>query len=232
MSPRVTPKNRIPDIVSAAVTVFSRRGFRLTQMDEIAREANVSKATLYYYFKNKNHLFQYILENVEIEDGENLPAPETVPSLSEEELLQSLKDRLKEGSRVRAIDRFLRKRTGDIDLEGELTEILGQMMDILEKNRIPIVILEKSAYEFPELAEVYDKYARRQALRQFEKYLTSRVQLGVVRPLNSAALTARLILESLAWFGFKQPRVTSLPLYPKAEILPDFVALLFHGLKA
>ena len=76
MSPRVMPEDRIPNIIRAAATVFSRRGYRLTQMEEIAKEADVSKATLYYYFRGKIDLFYYLLENGVPEDGTVVPAPE------------------------------------------------------------------------------------------------------------------------------------------------------------
>jgi hypothetical protein len=72
MSPRVTPENRIPDIIRAAIAVFGHKGYRLAQMDEIAREADISKATLYYYFKSKLHLFYYILV-AGTEDEETAP---------------------------------------------------------------------------------------------------------------------------------------------------------------
>ena len=89
---RLTPKNRIPDMIKAAVQVFSRKGYRLTQMEEIAKGANISKATLYYYFKNKAHLFHYILENGVPEESEiPPPPPETASSTTEFDLLELLK---------------------------------------------------------------------------------------------------------------------------------------------
>jgi hypothetical protein len=50
-------------IVKAAVTVFGSKGFRLALMEEIAEEAGVSAGTIYNHFKNKVHLFSYILQN-------------------------------------------------------------------------------------------------------------------------------------------------------------------------
>ena len=40
-------------ISSAAATLFSEKGVEHTSMDEIAKQAGYSKATLYVYFKNK-----------------------------------------------------------------------------------------------------------------------------------------------------------------------------------
>ena len=121
MSPRVTPRNRIPDMIKAAVLVFSRKGYRLTQMEEIAKEANISKATLYYYFKNKAHLFHYILENGVPEESETPPPPpKTASSTTEFDLLELLKRRLRRDTRLASIRSILNKEGSDIDIEKEL----------------------------------------------------------------------------------------------------------------
>lgn len=51
---RITRENRILD---AALKVFSSTGFSAATMDDIAREAGLSKPTLYQYFEAKNTLF-------------------------------------------------------------------------------------------------------------------------------------------------------------------------------
>lgn len=232
MSPRVMPKNRIRDIVRAAGDVFSRRGYRLAQMEEIAREAGVSKATLYYYFKSKIHLFYYLFENGVPDENELISPPVDVAPISEGDLLEMLKSRLKKRSRLASISNFLKGEPEDIDVEGEVAQILREMWELFERNQVQIVILEKSAFEFPELARVYDKYARQQVLRQLEQYLASRARLGVIRRPNSIPATARFMLETLALFGFKQAgdHFSSVR-YSKAETLPDLVSIFANGLK-
>ena len=44
-------------IVRAAIEVFSKNGFRNSNISEIARKANVAEGTIYQYFKNKEDLF-------------------------------------------------------------------------------------------------------------------------------------------------------------------------------
>ena len=231
MSPRVMPENRIADIVRAAASVFSRKGYRLSQMEEIAKEANVSKATLYYYFKSKIHLFYYLLENGVPEDGVSVPPPEDFPRVSERDMLQLLQKRLKRRSQLKSIAGFLKSVPEKIDLEQELMEILGEMWELQERHRIQIIVLEKSADEFPELAEVFDKYARREVLRQLERYIESRMRLGVTRPLTSIPTIARMIIELLAWFSWKQIGAPNTPHFPKAETLPEMVLIFANGLK-
>lgn len=47
---------------AAAEVVFARRGFEDATMQEIAREAGCATGTLYLYFRNKEELFQAIME--------------------------------------------------------------------------------------------------------------------------------------------------------------------------
>src|SRR5688572_24532741 len=46
-------------ILQAAATTFRRRGFAATGMRDIAREAELSAANLYYYFPSKGSLLTY-----------------------------------------------------------------------------------------------------------------------------------------------------------------------------
>src|SRR5258708_12860867 len=43
--------------IRTAEELFKKVGFRAVTMELVAREANVAKATLYSYFKNKDELF-------------------------------------------------------------------------------------------------------------------------------------------------------------------------------
>ncbi|MGQ0676505.1 MAG: TetR/AcrR family transcriptional regulator [Rhodospirillales bacterium] len=67
-------------ILEAAGRLFLRQGFEATTMDAIAREAGVSKATVYAHAKNKQELFAGIVNarvaliyrSVELQDAEAL----------------------------------------------------------------------------------------------------------------------------------------------------------------
>jgi AcrR family transcriptional regulator len=47
-------------IVEAAGIIFSRYGFKKTTMDDIAFAAGKGKSSLYYYFKNKEEVFEAV----------------------------------------------------------------------------------------------------------------------------------------------------------------------------
>jgi len=50
-------------IIAVAEDVFVRKGYNTTSMDDIAAEAQFSKATLYRYFKSKSDIFKNIILN-------------------------------------------------------------------------------------------------------------------------------------------------------------------------
>ncbi|WML47130.1 TetR/AcrR family transcriptional regulator [Neobacillus sp. PS3-34] len=55
---------RINGIKNATIRVYASKGFLGTQMDEIAKEAGLAKGLLYYYFKSKTDLFQYVFKEL------------------------------------------------------------------------------------------------------------------------------------------------------------------------
>jgi AcrR family transcriptional regulator len=57
-------------IIEGARKVFLDLGFDGASMGEIARAAGVSKGTLYVYFADKNRLFEAIVEEENLEQGE------------------------------------------------------------------------------------------------------------------------------------------------------------------
>jgi TetR/AcrR family transcriptional repressor of mexJK operon len=53
---------KFDQVIDGAKAVFLREGFEGASVDEIARDAGVSKATLYSYFPDKQHLFLAVLQ--------------------------------------------------------------------------------------------------------------------------------------------------------------------------
>jgi AcrR family transcriptional regulator len=59
---RLTGEERRVAILDSALTVFSRRGYHASSIDDIAREAGVSKALIYEHFVSKQDLYAELLE--------------------------------------------------------------------------------------------------------------------------------------------------------------------------
>lgn len=60
--PRMTAEARRTRLIAAAETMFLRKGYHATTMDDIAREAGMSKKTVYQVCTTKLALFQAFLE--------------------------------------------------------------------------------------------------------------------------------------------------------------------------
>ena len=73
-------------VIEAARKLFHRFGFKKVSMDEIAREAGVTKKTIYMYFGSKEELLKYFIQEeisnmekiVEKVEAQNLDFFETV----------------------------------------------------------------------------------------------------------------------------------------------------------
>ena len=59
---RRRPPDRLPKIIDAAIEVFIRKGYRRTQMSDVARAAGVSQGSLYNYVESKDALFYLIID--------------------------------------------------------------------------------------------------------------------------------------------------------------------------
>src|SRR6266699_2471586 len=64
MGSRGRPEESRAAILDAAVREFSREGVAGARTDAIARAARVNKALLYYYFKDKEALYNAVLDQV------------------------------------------------------------------------------------------------------------------------------------------------------------------------
>lgn len=59
-------------ILDGAWRVFSRQGFDAASMNDITREAGVSKGTIYVYFRNKEDLFAALIDQHRLRFAESL----------------------------------------------------------------------------------------------------------------------------------------------------------------
>jgi AcrR family transcriptional regulator len=78
--------DRRGSILDAAVSCFARYGYRRTTMDEVAREAGISRAALYLYFENKESLFRAISASIDEKLLASAEAAATRPGSLEQRL--------------------------------------------------------------------------------------------------------------------------------------------------
>jgi hypothetical protein len=91
-------------------------------------------------------------------------------------------------------------------------------------------MLERSARELPEMADLLNAGIRAPVLAALTEYLAARAEAGTLRRTPDTAATARLVLETLTWFArhrFSDPDGAAIP----ADVAEDAaVDALVHAL--
>ncbi len=75
-APRLRRTARREPIIAAATEAFARTGFSATSLDDIAREARVSRAILYRHFDSKADLYRAVLDRARQRLVNAVPGPE------------------------------------------------------------------------------------------------------------------------------------------------------------
>ena len=76
-------EDRPEEILNAALELFTEKGFAATRMDDVAKNAGISKGTLYNYFESKESIFYAVVQEMvspEIEKVEAMVASYTGPT--------------------------------------------------------------------------------------------------------------------------------------------------------
>jgi AcrR family transcriptional regulator len=190
---------RLDELLRAAVRVFSRCGYRRTQMADVAREMGVSSGTVYNYVESKEALFHLLVERGFAAGGPGEVAlPVRTPARGA--TLELLRRRLVDEFRVPALETALaRKRV--TDARGELEAVVRDLYRSVADNREGIVLLERSAVEWPELAALFYQGMRREYLARIERYLRARIAAGHLRRVPDVTAAARLVNETIAWMA-------------------------------
>jgi AcrR family transcriptional regulator len=103
-------------LMEAALSVFSRFGFRKTSMEEIAQAAQVSRQALYHHFATKEDLFRATVEHAMAQNVGNARA-------ALDDRTQPLETRL-----IRAVDEWMGRYVGMIGAgASDLAEVGGML---------------------------------------------------------------------------------------------------------
>jgi AcrR family transcriptional regulator len=208
----VTNKHeRLPELIAAAVRVFTREGYRSARMSAVAAEMGVTEAALYRYVDGKEALFvlaiRYALLLEDLPAGElpqsELPRyqfPLSAAPLSEtvREVREFIAEVVPFGTLAAALSGSV---PGAEGAAAELEKILRELYELESRTREAADMLERSARELPELADLLSTGFYRPVLTALTSYLSLRAEAGLLRRTPDPAATARLVLETLTWFA-------------------------------
>lgn len=206
---RTRPADRLDALLAAAAAVFTERGYRRTQMADVAREMGVAPGTLYLYVESKEALFDLVVQRAFVGEREAPPPSLPVPTPAPGATLNHLRRRAAREGVSPLLDAALR-RTRTSDAEGELRGVARELYTSLWHQRRVIRLIQRSALDWPDLAGVWFGEIRRDRIDKLTRYLTRRVKQKRLRAVPTIAATARLVLELVAWsalhrYGDPQP---------------------------
>jgi AcrR family transcriptional regulator len=193
--PRTRAPGRLHDILDAAREVFSTVGYRRARMQEVAEAAGVSPGLLYTYVSGKEALFSLVIQREAGVDVDELalpvPAPDDLDAIVDRTLRTTM-----QSPRLDAAER-----EPAADARAELAGVVEEAYDRLNRARFLVRLIERTALDWPELAERFYDRGRKQVVRRLGGYVASRVAAGAFRSVPDAEVAGRFILESVAWFA-------------------------------
>ena len=202
---RRRPTDGLDQVIAAALRVFSEKGYRRAQMSDVAREMRVAPGTLYGYVAGKEALFHLVVDRA-FSAETNGPAPRLpIARPAPGATLERLRQRLAADSALPVLERALRH-ARPADARAELEAIVAALYDRIAGAWQGIIMLERSALDWPELAHVFYVDMRRGLLRRLERYLQNRAQAKRLARAPSAPGAARFVLETVAWFAMHRHR--------------------------
>ncbi|MPQ94707.1 TetR/AcrR family transcriptional regulator [Thioclava sp. JE_KL1] len=156
---------KFDQVLEGARTIFLRDGFDGASVDDIAKEAGVSKATLYSYFPDKRLMFVEVVRSQLKEQTDSAvatidfgAAPEVVLSLAAAQIVDSMSCKLNQGLYrlcVAESERFLELGRAFYAAGPELVHEL--LMDYLrcaaDRGELVIDDIDLAAYLFIELCK-------------------------------------------------------------------------------
>jgi AcrR family transcriptional regulator len=213
----------------AATETFVARGYRMTQMADVADALHVAKGTLYGYVESKEALFdaavRFADEASQELDGLSLPLP--TPA---------------RGSTVAYIREQLLKQAGELELvralsnanvqeepSREFDRILRDLYRRMARHRRALKLVDRCAVDHPELASVWFNEGRWAQVALLTDYLERRIAGGHLRPLPSVPVAARMILETIALWTIHMPWDPSPRSSSESETENAVIDLLHHA---
>ncbi len=190
---RQIPEQRFDELVSAASEVFIARGYRLTQMSDIAEAVGVAKGTLYGYVESKEALFYLCLFHADRREPLARPEALPLPTPAKGQLSSQIKALLSSEAIPAPLAEALERDRAD-DPRAEFEAIVRTFYQTLERFCRAIKMLDRCV-DHPELRDIWQGGAREAPRAALVRYLEARIAAGQIRPVRNVRLAARMIIE-------------------------------------
>jgi AcrR family transcriptional regulator len=210
---RVNIEVRMEELIRCATRVFCEKGYQQTQMADIARAMGLSAGTLYLYVEGKESLFDLVVRHGVEGVEKQIPSDFPIPNPKPEETLAYLQKVLTERGQWPNLKTALKARRAK-DPRSELQDILQELYSLMLRNRWGLILLARSALEFPGLAELFIKGLRKQLIEDLTQYISTRAKAKQFLLTGDANISAVFINETIAWAALHRmcdPEFSSIP---------------------
>ena len=195
--PRKKAPGRLDQIAEAAIDVFTQQGFAKARISVIADRAKVGPGTIYLYAESKEALFDLALRR-SLEDAEiwRVELPHRTPSRGEvaDHAWRCLQNAAQFPRLWLAIDSRPPRR-----IREEVAGIVLELSEWLHRYRKAIKLMERSASDWPGVAQVFYRRFWRGGIRRIADYLARRAGEGMLPPDRDPLVQAHFLVEALTW---------------------------------
>ena len=193
---RIRPESRLIDLLRCAAEVFiTSQGYERTQMGDIAAKAGISKGAVYLCVESKAALFDLALRHADNPESFQPPPLLPVPTPAEGTTRRYVSERLTtQPDLLELISALANKRV--TNAREELEEVIRRLYRLLNDNRWAIKLVDVSAIDHPELADLWHEAGRGGITSLLEPFIAHRIQNGHYAKVPDITICARYILET------------------------------------
>lgn len=226
---RAIPEGRFRQLIEVATKTFVARGYRLTQMSDVAEALGVAKGTLYRYVDSKEALFDAA---VRFADGHEVEPELTALPLSAPtpgSTVQYVQSRLTREARELELGRVLSLPTAAEEVVGEFERIIRDLFRRMSRNRRALKLVDRCAIDHPDLGTVWFQQGRYAQVELLAAYFERGIAAGRLRATPNVQLAARMVLETIALWAIHMPWDPAPRPFAENEVETMAVDLLVHA---
>jgi AcrR family transcriptional regulator len=221
--PRLTASERLLEIARVATEDFGRLGYRGTRTADVAARAGMSTGSLFTYVESKEALFHLVFLHWfgMLADGPEV-LPVATPGPGETLAVIEAGLRHVQMPRIRAA----LAEDEPADVAEELREIVAERYALIERYWPLLAVIERCAADMPELESAWFGIARAGSFEELGSYLERRMAAGLLRRMPDSEVAARIVTESLSWFGWHRHEGRESALYedePVRQTVAEFI---------
>ncbi|MBB5351561.1 AcrR family transcriptional regulator [Haloferula luteola] len=220
---------RLAELAEAGLQVFCRQGFERSQVADVAREMGVAVGTVYLYVEGKEALFDLVVRHASEPDAAwmaDLEVPVKTPEPgSTLGYLKACFDAVSWPVLEAAMDAESVE-----DPVAELEGVLREQYGLIHRHRRGLLLLMRSALDFPGLAQIFVLGLRNKLLDSLCLYLERRIVGGVMAPVPNLRARSAVAIQAITWANLQRPQDPGLSDLTDEEIETATLGLVVRGL--